>query len=67
MIDEQVKLHIEGGLGMKRDRKAEKEIEHIEVADLLEEFEAEEETEKIHREIEEIDKKLEEIKKGKEN
>ncbi|WP_281832630.1 hypothetical protein [Propionigenium maris] len=52
---------------MKRDRKAEKEIEHIEVADLLEEFEAEEETEKIHREIEEIDKKLEEIKKGKEN
>lgn len=51
---------------MKGDRKKREEIKHIEVTDLLDEFEAEKETEKIQREIEEIDKRLEEIGKNQE-
>lgn len=47
---------------MKKKKSCEKEVEHLEVTDLLDEFEAEKETEEIEKEIEEIDKKLEEIR-----
>ena len=47
---------------MEKKNRSEDEIEHLEVTDLLDEFESEEEREEIKREIEEIDKRLEEIR-----
>ncbi len=47
---------------MEKKNRSEDETEHLEVTDLLDEFESEEEREEIKREIEEIDKKLEEIR-----
>lgn len=48
---------------MKAKVNKEKEINHIEVTDLLDEFEAEEEVKEIEKEIADIDRKLEKIKK----
>ncbi len=49
---------------MRRDKNEKEEIGHIEATDLLDNFETEEETDKIQREIEEIDEKLEKKRKA---
>jgi len=48
---------------MKAKVNKEKETNHVEVTDLLDEFETEEEVKEIEKEIADIDRKLEKIKK----